>query len=63
MIGQKPVCLICKHFNKDDKNAFTCAAYPNGIPDIISTGLDVHDEPLQGDNGIQFEPADNADNG
>ena len=54
MIGPAPICLQCKHYNND----LTCKAFPNGILDeIIMDGND-HLEPIKGDNGIQFEQAD-----
>ena len=56
MIGPAPVCLQCKHYNND----LTCKAFPNGILDeIIMDGND-HLEPIKGDNGIQFEQADDS---
>lgn len=56
MIGQAPICLDCKHWNKDDEEGFTCAAFPQGIPeDIVENRFD-HHKPHDGDNGIQFEP-------
>ena len=33
-----------------------CDAYPNGIPDDIAYGDDLHLTPRPGDNGIQYEP-------
>jgi len=56
MIGPAPICLQCKHYNND----LTCKAFPNGILDeIIMDGND-HLEPIKGDNGIQFEQADDS---
>jgi hypothetical protein len=56
MIGQKPVCLECKHFNRTEADGLTCTAFPKGIPDVILIGGNKHDKPLpnQG-NKIIFE--------
>lgn len=35
MYGSKPNCLKCKHYHKDDFDKFSCAVYPDGIPDEI----------------------------
>ena len=34
-----------------------CKAFPNGIPDEIYEGLNLHNEPFPGDNGIQYTKA------
>ena len=52
-------CLNCVHFNRDKWG--TCDAFPNGIPFAITAGIHDHREPYPGDNGIQFEPIDAAD--
>jgi len=31
-----------------------CRAFPNGIPDDIAYGDNLHLKPIEGDNGIQF---------
>jgi len=54
MIGQRPVCLDCKHFF-NEKGPFRCEAFPNGIPEEIAMGGNPHKRPYPGDNGIQFE--------
>ena len=46
-------CLNCKHLNAD---LYTCKAFPEGIINTIVTGELFHFEPIEGDNGIQFEP-------
>jgi len=38
-----------------DTGNYTCAAFPDGIPDEISLGNNPHLEPFPGDNGIQYE--------
>lgn len=44
-------CVTCKH--KQAKN--TCDAFPKGIPPQILDGTNRHVQPVEGDNGIQFE--------
>jgi hypothetical protein len=34
---------------------WACAAFPEGIPDEIAYGDDLHEEPHAGDHGIQYE--------
>ena len=60
MIGDMPECLRCKHYNQNDLDANTCAAYPDGIPVEIMSAMIAHRQPYPGDNGIQFEPIDEA---
>lgn len=52
----KPGCPNCKHY----VGGIVCKAYPNGIPWPIQSGDIAHIEPLPDDNGIQFEPIDEA---
>ncbi|ALA07243.1 hypothetical protein SECTIM467_119 [Brevibacillus phage SecTim467] len=49
-------CIFCKHFNRDDRAAMTCMAYPNGIPRDIQELKVIHTEPYHADNDIQYEP-------
>jgi hypothetical protein len=55
MIGEVPDCMFCKH-RIANNNKFVCAAFPNGIPSLISSGIMDHRQPYPGDNGIRFEP-------
>lgn len=45
-----PFCLSCLHIRKD----YTCDAFPQGMPEVIVFGHP-HDEPVEGDGGIQYE--------
>ena len=50
-----PICLKCKHFRMIEGG---CDAYPDGIPDEITSGENKHTEPLPGQaNSIVFEAA------
>ncbi len=48
-----PQCLVCRHFNEDE--AYTCAAFPDGIADDILLNKRDHRNPLPGDNDIQWQ--------
>ncbi len=63
---EEPQCVVrqCVHFRtvkNDGGNETTervvCDAFPNGIPDIIAYGKNLHLESVKGDHGIQFEKA------
>lgn len=41
----------------------SCTAYPEGIPFDILSGETPHTQPLAGDNGIQWEAAEDAPDG
>lgn len=49
MIGYQ--CRECRHIRQD----YSCDAFPDGMPWDIVMGFD-HSQPLDGDNGIRFEP-------
>lgn len=53
MIGSSPICMECKHLFE---TGLKCKAFPEGIPDKIIFGSVDHHNPIEGDNGIQFEP-------
>lgn len=53
-----PICLFCRHFNRDDEEAFSCRAYPQGIPEAIVISESDHRQPYRGDHGMRFEPVD-----
>ena len=52
----------CKHLQGVKQNRMqenteraVCAAFPDGIPDEIAYGTNLHTTPYPGDHGIQFE--------
>lgn len=51
-----PICHHCKHLDDDDSR--TCAAFLDGIPDVIWRAERDHRKPYPGDHGIRFEPID-----
>jgi hypothetical protein len=58
----EPVChkRRCKHLlgtvgDEDNGQRIVCTAFPDGIPDDIVRGQDLHMEPREGDHGIQYE--------
>jgi len=54
-------CWRCKHLHK---HFAACDAFPDfmegGIPNDLYTGKVLHDKPYPGDNGILFEPKEEA---
>lgn len=53
---EAPNCYNGKNQNKHD--GFTCWAFPSGIPAAIFNYEADHRKPLDGDNGIRFDPID-----
>lgn len=52
-----PDCLRCKHLIEDaEDKSFICKAFPKGIHTALLYGHIKHNEPLEGDSGIIFEP-------
>lgn len=59
---REPRCSIrrCVHLlgvdGEDEENQVcVCSAFPNGIPNEIAYGAELHLTPYPGDNGIQYE--------
>ena len=46
------LCLECKHYQDEQ----ICKAFPDGIPIRVFCNDIIHDHPIDGDHGIQFEP-------
>jgi hypothetical protein len=44
-------CFNCVNYTEGLK----CKAFPDGIPDEILSGDNIHDAPFEGDNGITFK--------
>lgn len=54
------ICMSCKHFKQFEGG---CTAFPNGIPDEITSGENEHSDPLkEQDNDIVFEPIEDYAN-
>jgi hypothetical protein len=49
---QSTLCLDCKHY----EGVGYCAAFPDGISEVIFTGQFDHRKPFRGDQGIRFKP-------
>jgi hypothetical protein len=53
-----PICALreCKLFSGISKTGkYNCIAFPNGIPDDILSGQNLHLENIEGDGGYKFE--------
>ena len=53
---QPAFCLVCKHLTSF--KMMTCKAFPEEIPLEVWKGIERHDEPIEGDNGFQYELRD-----
>jgi hypothetical protein len=52
-------CQYCKNLIEMgglDYKGWTCKAFPQGIDPKIVKGEKRHDEPIEGDQGLQYEP-------
>lgn len=53
------ICFKCKHFREFQGG---CNAFPEGIPDEITSGENEHSKPLEWqENDIVFEPKEDED--
>ncbi len=59
----EPHCRMrkCVHYrgvvqtgNKESTERVVCCAFPDGIPEEIAYGGNLHTDPFPGDNGIRF---------
>ena len=48
-----PSCWSCRH---KVAGRGTCAAFPDGIPDVIASGAVPHTAPYPRDGGVRYEP-------
>ncbi len=52
-------CDVCKNL---DRNGFNqCKAFPDEIPTDLLGNYVIHNKPYPGNNGIQFEPDEDAE--
>jgi len=56
-----PQCVRCARLTippeiPDRFQGFTCAAFPDGVPNAIVNNRHKHTTPYPGDNGMLFEP-------
>lgn len=55
------MCPLCRHLREPKGGRPTCAAFLEGIPQAYVLGSQVHDRPVDGDNGLQLELVPEAD--
>lgn len=52
-----PVCCTCKHYIGVVDGHVSCKAFSK-IPKDIRNDYVIHDHPIEGDHGFQYEPED-----
>lgn len=62
IIGCKCLVRECKWYIRPvgDKGIHVCQAFPQGIPDEIANGDNLHTEPYPEDGGITYKKARNV---
>lgn len=51
-----PMCLWCKHYDRETEEGMVCTAFPKGIPPAILENRFDHRQPWPaGDGGVTFE--------
>ena len=60
-----PQCAYCiqrfaEDFEEDAPEGLHCRAFPDGIPDSIIELRADHRQPVRGDSGIRYTPAEDA---
>lgn len=56
-----PICVYCKHFEKNENaESLTCKAFPGGIPIAILHSRHDHRQPYEGDGGVTFDLSPNV---
>lgn len=51
--GTEVACFTCRHFGATPDGT-GCAAFPDGIPELIYTGVHAHRAKFKGDRGIRY---------
>ena len=57
------LCHLCKYWRSgldNPRGIQTCKAFPDGIPDQIFSGAEMHFDRVRGDNGVVFAPDDDV---
>lgn len=52
------LCYYCAHWHGKTEGRSTCDAFPAGVSVTFTWGGALHFDPVPGDHGIQFEPAE-----
>lgn len=57
LFGYSP-CMHCRRHKWENEKGNYCEAFPEGMPNEIFWGKNLHKEPYPGDRGILFDSAD-----